>query len=77
MGYTRNELQGISWYHLLHWESMREAQSKHRLSECHFIALTVKTIKKNLRTESIAVHFYGVLNRFYDDGFENITNFHA
>lgn len=33
MGYTRNELQGISWYHLLHWDSMREAQNKHRLSK--------------------------------------------
>ncbi|XP_055311408.1 PAS domain-containing protein cky-1 isoform X2 [Sitodiplosis mosellana] len=31
MGYTRNELQGVSWYHLLHWDSMREAQNKHRL----------------------------------------------
>nr|XP_029731824.1 uncharacterized protein LOC109423405 [Aedes albopictus] len=31
LGYNRNELQGISWYQLLHWESTREAQSKHRL----------------------------------------------
>ncbi|KAG8223903.1 hypothetical protein J437_LFUL001983 [Ladona fulva] len=31
LGYPRCELQGASWYHLLHWESMREAQSKHRL----------------------------------------------
>ncbi|KAL1394484.1 hypothetical protein pipiens_011918, partial [Culex pipiens pipiens] len=31
LGYSRSELQGISWYQLLHWESTREAQSKHRL----------------------------------------------
>ncbi|XP_063241628.1 PAS domain-containing protein cky-1 [Bacillus rossius redtenbacheri] len=31
LGYPRAELQGASWYHLLHWDSMREAQSKHRL----------------------------------------------
>lgn len=43
-GYTRNELQGVSWYHLLHWESMREAQNKHRLSECHFITRTCQII---------------------------------
>lgn len=33
LGYPRTELQGASWYHLLHWDCMREAQSKHRLSE--------------------------------------------
>ncbi|KAF6211907.1 hypothetical protein GE061_012424 [Apolygus lucorum] len=31
LGFPRSELQGASWYQLLHWESMREAQSKHRL----------------------------------------------
>ncbi|XP_052863202.1 uncharacterized protein LOC128269838 [Anopheles cruzii] len=31
LGYSRSELQGVSWYQLLHWESTREAQSKHRL----------------------------------------------
>ncbi|XP_055608980.1 uncharacterized protein LOC129756201 [Uranotaenia lowii] len=31
LGYSRSELQGISWYNLLHWESTREAQNKHRL----------------------------------------------
>ncbi|CAD7093092.1 unnamed protein product [Hermetia illucens] len=31
LGYTKNEIQGISWYHLLHWDSLREAQNKHRL----------------------------------------------
>lgn len=33
LGFTRNELQGVSWYQLLHWDSTREAQSKHRLSK--------------------------------------------
>lgn len=33
LGYTRNELQGVSWYQLLHWDCTREAQNKHRLSE--------------------------------------------
>lgn len=31
LGFSRSELQGVSWYQLLHWECMREAQSKHRL----------------------------------------------
>ncbi|CAH0390217.1 unnamed protein product [Bemisia tabaci] len=31
LGFPRSELQGASWYHLLHWDCMREAQSKHRL----------------------------------------------
>lgn len=31
MGYLWVELQGISWYKLLHWECMQEAQAKHRL----------------------------------------------
>ncbi|RZF32691.1 hypothetical protein LSTR_LSTR004119 [Laodelphax striatellus] len=31
LGFPRNELQGISWYQLLHWDCMREAQSKLRL----------------------------------------------
>ncbi|XP_033607758.1 uncharacterized protein LOC111865566 isoform X2 [Cryptotermes secundus] len=31
LGYPRTELQGASWYHLLHWDCMREAQGKHRL----------------------------------------------
>ncbi|GLH10218.1 Protein similar [Gryllus bimaculatus] len=31
LGFPRAELQGVSWYQLLHWDCMREAQSKHRL----------------------------------------------
>ncbi|XP_076069659.1 uncharacterized protein LOC143041546 isoform X2 [Oratosquilla oratoria] len=31
LGYSRGSLAGVSWYHLLHPENMREAQSKHRL----------------------------------------------
>ncbi|XP_052120264.1 PAS domain-containing protein cky-1 isoform X2 [Frankliniella occidentalis] len=31
LGFCRSELQSVSWYHLLHWDCMREAQSKHRL----------------------------------------------
>ncbi|KAE8750398.1 dysfusion-like [Frankliniella occidentalis] len=32
LGFCRSELQSVSWYHLLHWDCMREAQSKHRLT---------------------------------------------
>lgn len=32
LGYSRQELLDVSWYQLLHWDFMREAQSKHRLS---------------------------------------------
>ncbi|KFM81289.1 Neuronal PAS domain-containing protein 4, partial [Stegodyphus mimosarum] len=31
LGYSKSSLQGISWYELVHWEHLREAQSKHRL----------------------------------------------
>ncbi|XP_076316369.1 uncharacterized protein LOC143228849 isoform X2 [Tachypleus tridentatus] len=31
LGYTKSSLQGVSWYELLHWDHLREAQSKHRL----------------------------------------------
>ncbi|XP_042894729.1 PAS domain-containing protein cky-1 isoform X2 [Parasteatoda tepidariorum] len=31
LGYTKASLQGISWYELVHWDHLREAQSKHRL----------------------------------------------
>ncbi|RWS13960.1 neuronal PAS domain-containing protein 4-like protein [Dinothrombium tinctorium] len=31
LGYSKNSIQGISWYDLVHWENLREAQSKHRL----------------------------------------------
>ncbi|KAI9580887.1 hypothetical protein GQX74_013435 [Glossina fuscipes] len=33
LGYTRNEIQGVSWYTLIHTDNLREAQSKHRLSD--------------------------------------------
>lgn len=33
LGFPKSDLQGVSWYQLLHWESMREAQNKHRLSK--------------------------------------------
>ena len=33
LGYSRQELLDVSWYQLLHWDFMREAQSKHRLSK--------------------------------------------
>ena len=33
LGYGRQELIGVSWYQLLHWDCVREAQSKHRLSK--------------------------------------------
>ncbi|XP_054715844.1 PAS domain-containing protein cky-1-like [Uloborus diversus] len=31
LGYSKSSLQGVSWYELVHWEHLREAQSKHRL----------------------------------------------
>ncbi|CAH0562648.1 unnamed protein product [Brassicogethes aeneus] len=31
LGFQRSDLQGVSWYRLLHWECTREAQTKHRL----------------------------------------------
>uniref|UniRef100_A0A1A9WF50 BHLH domain-containing protein n=1 Tax=Glossina brevipalpis TaxID=37001 RepID=A0A1A9WF50_9MUSC len=31
LGYTRNEIQGVSWYSLIHTDNLREAQGKHRL----------------------------------------------
>ena len=37
LGYSRQELVDVSWYQLLHWDFMREAQSKHRLSEISII----------------------------------------
>lgn len=36
LGYKKSEVQGISWYQLLHWDSTKEAQAKHRLSEYRF-----------------------------------------
>ena len=33
LGYSRPELLNASWYQLIHWDFMREAQSKHRLSK--------------------------------------------
>lgn len=33
LGFPRGDLQGVSWYRLLHWDSTREAQTKHRLSK--------------------------------------------
>ncbi|XP_037828879.1 uncharacterized protein LOC119616538 [Lucilia sericata] len=31
LGYTRCDIQGLSWYSLIHSDNLREAQSKHRL----------------------------------------------
>ncbi|KAI8437687.1 hypothetical protein MSG28_011927 [Choristoneura fumiferana] len=31
LGWKKSELADVSWYQLLHWDSLREAQSKHRL----------------------------------------------
>ena len=31
LGYSRQDLLGVSFYHMLHPDSMRELQSKHRL----------------------------------------------
>ncbi|XP_076305812.1 uncharacterized protein LOC143222752 isoform X3 [Tachypleus tridentatus] len=31
LGYNKSSLQGVSWYELIHWDHLREAQSKHRL----------------------------------------------
>ena len=33
LGYTKFELQGVSWYNLLHPDCMKEVQSKHRQSK--------------------------------------------
>ena len=33
LGYTPTSLAGISWYHLIHPDSLREVQTKHRLSK--------------------------------------------
>lgn len=34
LGYTKEELSGSSWYQLVHWDYIKEAQLKHRLSKC-------------------------------------------
>ncbi|CAG9793479.1 unnamed protein product [Diatraea saccharalis] len=34
LGWKKSELTDVSWYQLIHWDSLREAQSKHRLSKC-------------------------------------------
>ena len=31
LGYNKSTINGLSWYDLVHWENLREAQSKHRL----------------------------------------------
>ncbi|KAL0868596.1 hypothetical protein ABMA27_008059 [Loxostege sticticalis] len=31
LGWKKSELTDVSWYQLVHWDSLREAQSKHRL----------------------------------------------
>ena len=33
LGYTKYDLQGVSWYNLLHPDCMKEVQSKHRQSK--------------------------------------------
>ena len=33
LGYTKFELQGVSWYNLIHPDCMKEVQSKHRQSK--------------------------------------------
>ena len=38
LGYSRQELLNVSWYQLLHWDFMKEAQSKHRLSKQFIIS---------------------------------------
>lgn len=45
LGYQKSSLQSISWYELVHWEHLREAQSKHRLSKqlrilCRMVLIT-------------------------------------
>lgn len=31
LGYTKDSIQGTSWYQLIHWDSIKEAQAKHRM----------------------------------------------
>ncbi|CAG2162838.1 unnamed protein product, partial [Oppiella nova] len=31
LGYNKSSVEGLSWYDFVHWEHLREAQSKHRL----------------------------------------------
>lgn len=37
LGYNKERLQGVCWYHLLHPEHIKEAQAKHKLSTCHLV----------------------------------------
>lgn len=37
LGYTKDELNGSSWYQLVHWDNIKEAQMKHKLSKFPFI----------------------------------------
>ena len=43
LGYKKSEVQGISWYQLLHWDCTKEAQAKHRLSEYLQLIVTEKS----------------------------------
>ena len=39
LGYTKLDLQGVSWYNLLHPDCMKEVQSKHRQSKYIYDAI--------------------------------------
>ncbi|XP_050532971.1 PAS domain-containing protein cky-1 isoform X1 [Daktulosphaira vitifoliae] len=59
LGFSRAELQGVSWYQLLHWECMREAQSKHRLitqSEQDRSCILLARIQKRTTGDWLWIH---------------------
>ena len=48
LGYSRQELVDVSWYQLLHWDFMREAQSKHRLSKPSIAPGSLRLRRRNM-----------------------------
>src|SRR5699024_10825568 len=34
LGYNKSQMKNLSWYDIVHWENLTDAQSKHRLSKC-------------------------------------------
>lgn len=32
LGYNKSQMKNLSWYDIVHWENLSDAQSKHRLS---------------------------------------------
>ena len=73
LGYNKSSLIGVSWYHLVHPDHLREAQTKHKLSKSLYSSSCFIILANNLTNYTNKFFFKETNKQKQNKGFEMLV----